>query len=63
MFENIFGTPLEKLLLVLNKPQDKLVASLIILFIDLFLLQLIFSNKIQALTYEIVHLTYYDIFF
>lgn len=46
MFENIFGTPLEKLLLVLNKPQDKLVASLIILFIDLFLLQLIFSNKI-----------------
>lgn len=46
MVDNIFGTPLEKLLLVLNKPQDKLVAFLIIHFIDLFLLQLIFSNKI-----------------
>lgn len=46
MLDNIFGTPLETLLLVLNKPQDKLVASLIILFKDLFLLQLIFSNKI-----------------
>lgn len=63
MFNNVFGTSVAQHLLILNKIQDNWEASLNILLIGILFSKLIFSVQIEALHCEIVHLTYYDIFF